>query len=214
MWRQESLFHARWVTSIITKGPGDIQLLPINFCYQVLLTACLTATHRCRERSARKISLHFIVHRLKAVSRASQSWRIDLFGTECVGKGYFWVITNKAEAISCYVLPLGTQIKHFFFFSFMVPLLWEFHWQKLWLGPAFLNPGTYNLSGSCYNHSGPSSNASRELLMESENKWQLAGIENILESLIKAKKKAVQILRPKETHVSHDRNYANSIYMC
>lgn len=173
MWRQESLFHARRVTSIITKGAGDIQLLAINLCYRVLLTACLTATCRCGERSAHKISLHFVVHRLKAVSRASQSWRTDLFGTERVGRGYFWVIRNKAEALSCYTLPVGTQIKQFFFF--IVPLLWEFHWQRLWLSPAFLNPSTYNLSGSCYNHSGPSSNAGRELMMESENKWQLEG---------------------------------------
>lgn len=82
----ERFFHSRQVTSIMTKGARDIQLLPINFCYWVLLTACLTATHRWCGGSTHEI-VHFIVHILKAMSRASWSWGIDLFGTQCAWKG-------------------------------------------------------------------------------------------------------------------------------
>lgn len=113
MWRQKSLFHARWVTSIITKGAGDIssfQLTSVTQCCWLLAWQ----PHTDGEEDAHKISLHFIVHRLKAVSKASQSWRIDLFDSECVGKDCFCIITNKAEALPYYALLLPTQIKHCF----------------------------------------------------------------------------------------------------
>lgn len=158
---EESLFHARRVTSIITRGAGEILLLPINFCYQVLLSACLTATHRWGERSVHKISLHFIVHRLKAVSRASQSWRIDLFDRVC---GEKLLLHHYKQGQATFMLSSTSRYTNQAFF-FLMHLLWDFHRQKAWLDPTFLNSSTYSLS---------SSRSSLKCLLKANGDWEQA----------------------------------------
>lgn len=74
---------------------------------------------------------------------------------------------KQAKVLSYHVLPLGTQIKPFFF-PFRC-IYSEFHCQKTWLDKAFLNPTTDNLSGSCYNYSSPNSEC---LLVAADGEWE------------------------------------------
>lgn len=124
---------------------------PINFCYRVLLTACLTATHRWREMESTLESLFyfifFAVHSsqiLKAVSRASQKGGIDFFSTEYVARA-----TSES---------LQTSLKNFnIMFCFLVSksnIFTPFQIISLWESSLLENNGwlTNFLKSSICNH--------------------------------------------------------------
>ena len=150
--RQEALFQGRRVPSVITKGTGDLQLLPINFCSWVLLTACLTATHRW----GRGVHTRFRSSQIKGSVKSKSELR-DWFIRHWVSReGPLW--SHYKQGWAAFILcSTSWYTNQTIFFSPSRCIYSEFHCQKMWLDSAFLSLSTHNCNGSCCNHSGSSS---------------------------------------------------------
>ena len=150
MWRQEALFHAGRVPSIITKGAGGLQLLPINFCWLLAWQPHADGGEECAQDF-----LAFPSSQIKVSVKSKSELRNWFIWHWVCGKEPLWSHYKKGWA--AFILCSTSWYTNQTVFAFQMHLLWGFHCQKMWLDSAFLNLSTHNCNGSCYNHSGPSS---------------------------------------------------------
>lgn len=169
--RQESAFSNY-------KGAGDLQLLPINFCSWVLLTACLTATHRWGRGVCTRIRSSQIKGSVKSKSEL-RDWFIQYWVCR---EGPLW--SPLQTKLSCFHIMFYLLVhKSNIFFPPSRCIYSEFHCQKMWLDSAFLSLSTHNHKGNCCNHSGSSSRLAGGAA-DTGNKQLVDRLEKILEDLI------------------------------